>query len=635
MEKNTTALSENAPSIENGASAQQMLDYSNLSLKEIVEKFEKMLENGDQQELYKYADVLKAAFYKVLRREKIASGLYDVDTPVDYAAIEASESAADQKRSNEEDEAANDAENESAMAEPKENAPDGTKNPFIDIERGFKQIYAKYREMRNNFLEVEQRMKDENLAIKRDVIEQINALLDKAEDLNLTVPAFKELQARWKSVGQVPASEVKNLWEQYQRAVEKFYDYIKINNEFRDLDFKKNLESKRSIIDKAKSLIEMPNVVNAFKELQKLHEEWKEIGPVAKDLRESVWEEFKEITSQINKKHQNFFENMKSEQKNNLTAKEELCAKAEEIAQVNPDNSNEWNSLTKRIEDLQAQWKGIGFASKKENQKIYDRFRAACDKFFETKRVYYSNFKDVMSQNLQKKEELCAKAEEISKSQEWNEATEKLIALQNEWKSVGPVPRKFSDAVWKRFRAACDLFFENKSQHFGKAQGEFAQNLEAKQKLIEEVKAFTPSGDHQNDLTALRAFLDKWNAIGFVPFKMKEKIAKEWNAALDVHFAALRNNENEQKLTKFRKKISDLRGTGNGERAMRSEREKLVLKFRKLEQEIVTLENNKGFFAKSKNAAGIIAEIDGKIEAARNEIKQLEEKIKLIENQCE
>ena len=628
MENTTTALSENAPSIENGASAQQMLDYSNLSLKEIVEKFEKMLETGDQQELYKYADVLKASFYKVLRREKISAGVFDVDNPVDYATL------AEPEGSQPEEKAEVNAGEETVQNESGKES-DSERNPFIDIEIGFKRMYAKYKELRTQFIEKEQKEKEENLAIKQEVVNQINSLLEKAEDLTLTVPAFKELQARWKSVGQVPIQKSKELWESYSRAVEKFYDYIKINNEFRDLDFKKNLESKQGLCQKAKELLDYPSVVNAFRELQKLHEDWKEIGPVAKEFRESIWEEFKDITAQINKKHQAFFENLKNEQRDNLVAKTALCEQAEQIASNNPDNSNEWNSLTKSIEELQVKWKSIGFASKKDNQKIYDRFRAACDKFFEAKRVYYSNFKDVMSQNLQKKESLCEQAEAISKSEEWKDATDKLIALQNEWKEVGPVPRKYSDAVWKRFRAACDLFFENKAQHFGKAQSKFEDNLAAKQALIDEVTNFVPSGNHDEDLASMRAFLDRWNAIGFVPFKAKDKIAKAWNAALDVHFAQLRNNENEVKLNKFRKKISDMKNNGGSDRAIRSEREKLIQKFHKLEQEVATLENNKGFFAKSRNAQSIIDEIDSKIAAARDEIKQLEEKIKLIENQYE
>ncbi len=628
MENITTALSENAPSIENGASAQQMLDYSNLSLKEIVEKFEKMLETGDQQELYKYADILKASFYKVLRREKIAAGVFDVDNPIDFASLEEPEEAGAEEGQ---------VEDETPQAQPGESVQEieGERNPFIDIEIGFKRMYAKYKEIRARFIEKEQKDKEENLAIKQEVVNQINLLLEKAEDLNLTVPAFKELQARWKSVGQVPIQKSKELWESYSRAVEKFYDYIKINNEFRDLDFKKNLESKQGLCSKAKELLEYPSVVNAFRELQKLHEEWKEIGPVAKEYRESIWEEFKEITAQINKKHQMFFENLKNEQKDNLVAKTALCEQAEQIASNNPDNSNDWNSLTKGIEELQVKWKGIGFASKKDNQKIYDRFRAACDKFFEAKRVYYSNFKDVMSQNLQKKENLCEQAEAISNSEDWKDATDKLIALQNEWKEVGPVPRKYSDAVWKRFRAACDLFFEKKAQHFGKAQSKFEDNLAAKQALIDQVTNFVPSGNYEEDLASMRGFLDKWNAIGFVPFKVKDKIAKAWNAALDVHFAQLRNSESEIKLTKFRKKISDLKNNGGSNRTIRSEREKLIQKFHKLEQEVATLENNKGFFAKSKNAQSIIAEIDSKIAGTREEIKNLEEKIKLIENQYE
>jgi Domain of Unknown Function (DUF349). len=314
-------------------------DYSSMGLKEIIQSFQEMLERGDQQELYKYAEIIKAAFYKVLKKEKIASGMFN----------EKSEEIVTTDGN--------------AVAEDEQQVV--SNNPFAEIERGFKELYSNYKTTRANFMQDLEKVKEENLAKKLEIIEELKSLLDKAEDVNHTFPAFRELQNRWKSISMVPQAKAKDLWETYQHCVEKFYDYIKINNEFRDLDFKKNLEAKTALCERAEALENETNVVTAFKELQKLHEEWKELGPVAKEYREQIWDRFKTITSKINKKHQNFFETLKEDQKNNLEAKSSICAEAEAIAEKEVSQSNEWNSLSKQMEELQEKWKTIGFASKK------------------------------------------------------------------------------------------------------------------------------------------------------------------------------------------------------------------------------------------------------------------------------
>ncbi len=343
--------------------AEENVDYSEKSLSELLSIFEQMIQKGDQQMLYKNAEPIKAGFYKVLRKEKIASGLFV-------------EPGMGQQQS----------------------------NPFEEVEKAFKDLYAQYKSSRANFNQEMQAKKEENLAEKTKIIESINALLEKAEDVNHTLPAFRELQAKWKAAGTVPQENAREIWDQYNRAVEKFYDYLKINKEFRDLDFKKNYELKTELCQKAELLVEDKDPVKAFNELQKLHEEWKELGPVSKEQREEIWERFKAATSKINKRHQDFFSNLKEEQKANLKAKTEICELAEEIAATEATDSNKWNSLSKKMDELHARWKSIGFASKKENQKIYDRFRAACDKFYGAKREFYTKFKDVMQENLKKKE---------------------------------------------------------------------------------------------------------------------------------------------------------------------------------------------------------------------------------------
>ncbi len=478
-----------------------------------------------------------------------------------------------------------------------------------------------------------QEMLDVAYTRKLQIIDKIKELLERAEDVNSTFPAFRELQNEWKSITDVPQDKAKELWDSYQLYVEKFYDYIKINNEFRDLDFKKNLELKTKLCEKAEALVNEPNIVTAFKELQKLHEEWKELGPVAKEHREAIWERFKTITATINKKHQGFFENMKDEQKRNLAEKTALCEQAEEIAAQVAEDSNAWNNLSKQMEALQAKWKTIGFAARKDNQKIYDRFRTACDKFYNAKRDYYSNFKNVMQENLAKKEALCEQAEALMNSEDWKKTTDQLINLQKLWKEVGPVARKQSDAVWKRFRAACDHFFDNKSKHYGEVDVKYDENLAAKLALIEEVKAFVISDSKEDNVQAMREFQNRWNEIGFVPFKEKEAVQAAWNAAMDVHFADIRSLDSEKKLNKFRKMVTDLKNSGKGDRGLRNEREKLIQRFRKIEQDIATLENNMGFFAKSKGADALIAEVQKKIEIAKSELAQIEEKIKVIDSQ--
>ena len=560
----------------------EYVDFSNLDLNGIISKFKDMLESEDHKDLFANAEMAKSVFYKVLNVEKEKEGA-DVSL----------------------------------------------------AEENFKELYGKYRQIRMAHVQDIEKEKEENYVKKLQIIEELRALLEKAEDVNHTFPEFRELQNRWRAIDMVPQAKAKDLWDTYQHYVEKFYDYIKINNEFRDMDFKKNLEAKTSLCERAEALVDEPNVVGAFKELQKLHDEWKEIGPVAKEFRESIWERFKGMTSVINKRHQAHFEQLKEEQKKNLDAKVQLCEKAEEIAAAVPQESGDWNALSKQMENLQAQWKNVGFAAKKENQKIYDRFREACDKFYNSKREYYANFKNVMQDNLKLKEQLCEKAEALMDSEDWKKATDQLIQLQKQWKEIGPVARKQSDAVWKRFRAACDHFFDNKAKHFDKVDEQYGGNLALKLALIEEVKAYKVGDTREDDINAMREFQNRWNAIGYVPFEEKEKVQKEFNTARDMHFADIRSLEGEKKLNKFRRMVAEVKNSGKGDRGLRFEREKLLLKYRKMEQDIATLENNMGFFARTKNADSMIADVKKKISIAKEDLARIEEKIRIIDNQFE
>ena len=576
-------------------------DFSDKGLKEIVDTFKELIEGDNMQQLYKNAEALKAAFYKNLRKEKIASGL---EQPAGTAVPEAPAAAA-----------------EGEVPEQEEKTDEAVSvNPFAEIERGFKDLYSQYKAKRAVFTQEMEKNKEENYEAKLAVIEDLKALLEASEDLNQTFPRFREIQNRWRTIGPVPQAKVKDLYDTYQHYVEMFYDYVKINKEFRDLDFKKNLEAKEKLCERAESLADEEDVVGAFRTLQKLHEQWKELGPVSKEFRDSIWERFRAATAVINKKHQAFFESQKGSQKENLEAKTALCEKIEEIAKAEIKDSTTWNTLTKEIENIQKEWKKIGFASKKDNQKIYDRFRAGCDEFFARKRDFYSDFKNQMQDNLVKKIELCEKAEALKESTDWKKASEDFIELQKAWKEIGPVSRKKSEQVWKRFRAACDEFFNNRDKHYGSQDSEQVENLNTKRDLIAEIKEYVIE-DREEAREALRAFQERWNAIGFVPFKEKSRVQDAFRKAMNEKFAEFKEGGS--------------RFGAKADRAIRTERDRLVQKFMKKEQEIATWENNMGFFSQSKNAQALLEELNKKIDIARQELAELEEKIKEFDREHE
>ena len=563
----------------------QEIDYSSKSLKELVDLFDQLLETDNHQLIYKHADVIKAVFYKNLKKERIESGY---------------------------------------------NQEEESHNPFEDIENEFKSKYSAYKSIRSTFLQENEKKKEENYKEKLALIEELKTLIEKQDDTNKTFPEFRTIQTKWRSIGPVPQANHTDLYNTYKLYEEKFYDYVKISKDLRDLDFKKNLDAKETLCQKAEALINEENVVEAFKKLQKLHEEWKEYGPVDKENREQIWERFRQATSAVNKKHQAYFEGQKEVQKDNLAKKAALCERVEEIAQREITDSNMWNTLSKEIEAIQKEWKTIGFASKKDNQKIYDRFRAACDNFFARKRDFYVEFKSVMQENIDKKIKLCEEAEALQDSTDWKKATDQLINLQKQWKESGPVSRKKSDQIWKRFRAACDHFFENKNKHFGTQDKEYDKNLEAKLALIDEIKNYI-SESESADVAALKDFQRRWESIGFVPFKDKDKVNEAYTAAIAEKFADIKHLASERRA---RRQNRSERGNRQ-ERAPRSERDRLIQKFVKIEQEIATYENNIGFFAKSKNADALLEGLRNKIDVAKKELKQIEEQIKEIDNQVE
>ena len=558
---------------------EQTVNYSEKNLAELVQLFEALAADEERMKKSKDAEILKAAFYKRLHKEKAEAGLSVPEV------VEGEEEAV---------------ETEEVV----------TENPFIEIERGFKELYNKYKAEKAEYNRQLEKEREENLAAKEAVIADLKNLIEKQEDVNATFPEFREIQNRWRAIGPVPATSYRNINETYQLYVEQFYDMVKINRELRDLDFKKNLEAKEEFCAAAEKLAEGENVVDAFKELQKLHEQWKEYGPVAKEYREQIWDRFKAATAIVNKKYQAFYEGIKEQQADNLAKKTVLCEKVEEIAAREVASSNDWNAYSKEIEELQKEWKTIGFASKKDNQKIYERFRAACDNFYGRKREFYTDYKDSMNANLEKKVALCEAAEALKTSTDWKKTTDQFISLQKQWKEIGAVPRKKSELLWKRFRAACDEFFAERDKQ-AKPENDFYANLKAKQAIIQEVRAYELKGD-ASDQEAMRQFQTRWQEIGFVPFKEKDKVAQAYKEAVQAKFP------------------KEPRRPRTAAKAPKSEKEVLIQKYNQLEQDVCTYENNIGFFSMSKNSEPLIKQMQERIAQAKVELNALAAQIRAL-----
>ncbi len=597
-ETGSEAPTEAESSVEAPAEAEVPADLGNLSLAELSDLFDKLSQADDRMKRYKEAEAIKSAFYKRLSKEKAEAGLgAKVDEPSSREDVVEEVAPVTQ------------------TLEVKD-------NPFEAMETAFKGVYANYKKERAEYNRQQDAQREDNFAKKQAVIEDLKNLVEKQEDVNSTFPAFRELQNRWREIGPVPATKFRDLNDTYQFYVEKFYDMVKINRDLRDLDFKKNLEAKEAFCQAAEKLSENENVVEAFRELQKLHEQWKEFGPVAKEFRDSIWDRFKAATAVINKKYQAYFEGQKEKQQENLAEKTKLCEQVEAIAGKEVKSSNEWNTLSTEIEEIQKIWRTIGFATRKENQKIYDRFRAACDKFFTRKREYYSQFKDSMNENMEKKLSLIEQAEALKDSKEWKKTTEALIALQKQWKEIGAVPRKKSEQLWKRFRAACDEFFNERDKN-AKPENDFYGNLKAKKALVEEINEYALSGDAAADREAARAFADRWQGIGFVPFKEKDAIQASYTEAMKAKFPDFSPRGPRQG--------GGNAGRGGGSRKPLSEKDRLVQQYNKLQQDIDTYENNIGFFSTSKNSAPLIQKMQERIDAAKQELKDLEAKIRKAE----
>lgn len=566
----------------------EYVDYSEKSLSEILDIFSGMLEAEDHHDLYKNAEPLKAAFYKNLKKERAAA-----------MASEGSEGNLSSDNS----------ENGDAVT--------ARTVPFIDEERRFKEMYARYKADRAEYNARNEKAMEENLSKKLDIIDKIKNIIEKGDVSHTSFTEFRALQQEWRDAGPIPNSRYKDVYETYQHTVEMFYDLVSIDRELRDLDFKKNLEVKTRFCEMAEKLADNKNVVEAFRALQKLHEEWKEFGPVAKEYRESIWERFKAATSVINKKYQAYFEEQKAKFRANLEAKTALCEKAEEIMNTAIESAKDWSKYSDAMENLQQEWKKIGPVAKKDSQKIYDRFRAACNRFFDSRKEYYSKFRDEMQENYQKKLAICEQAESMMNSEDWKATTEFFVNLQKQWKEIGPVSRKRAEQLWKRFRSACDTFFDNRNAKSDDPSITLYQNLKSKKALVKEVKEYVLSGNQEDDAAAMKDFIERWNAIGYVPMRDKEKINNAFKAALA------------EKFPSAEKELRRNRPQARKQAAPVSEKERLIQLYNKKEAELATYENNIGFL--SQSSGGLIKQLQDQIEALKAELAKLEGQIRELE----
>lgn len=476
------------------------------------------------------------------------------------------------------------------------------------------------------------RQKEENLQKKQEILERIKTLSATPEEANQAYKEFKELQNQWKELTLVPAEKANELWKTYQLYVEQYYDQLKLNNEFREYDFKKNLEIKTRLCETAEKLNEEADVISAFQQLQALHQEFKETGPVAKELREEIWARFKAASTAVNKRHQQYFEELKQKEEENLAHKTALCEKIEAIDLTAIKTAAAWEAQTQQIIEMQKEWRTIGFAPQKMNVKIFERFRGACDRFFTEKGAFFKRLKEEQAQNLAQKTELCEKAEALKDSTDWKATADKLMQIQKEWKTIGAVPKKHSESLWQRFIGACDYFFEQKGKNTASQRGEEKENLQKKEQVIEKLKALLESEEDENKQETVKALMKEWNEIGFVPFKEKDKIYKAYHETVDQLFKALNMSAARRRLDNFKNNLKN--EAKEGGQGLSRERERLVRAYENKRSEIKTYENNLGFLTcSSKKGSSLLNEMNKKMEKLKDELNLIGEKIAAIDKE--
>ena len=498
------------------------------------------------------------------------------------------------------------------------------------IEEEFKNVMAIIKEKRSAQMAELERQKEENLQIKLSIIEELKELVESPDDANKSYTEFKKLQQQWNETKLIPQAKVNELWKSYQLYVEKFYDILKLNNEFREYDFKKNLEIKNRLCEAAEKLADEEDVISAFHQLQKLHQEFRDTGPVAKELRDEVWNRFKAASTVVNRRHQQHFEALKEAEQHNLDQKTVICEIVESIEYDELKTFSAWENKTQEVIALQTKWKTIGFAPQKMNVKIFERFRHACDDFFKKKGEFFKTLKEGMNENLEKKKALCEKAESLKESTDWKATADTLTKLQKEWKTIGPVPKKHSDTIWKRFISACDYFFEQKNKATSSQRSVELENMEKKKEIITRLSAIDESIDTEEASKQVRELMKEWGTIGHVPFKEKDKLYKQYHSLVDQLFERFNISASNRKLSNFKSNISNIQSGGS--QTLYREREKLVRAYENMKSELQTYENNLGFLTSaSKKGNSLLTELNRKVEKLKADLELVLQKIKVID----
>lgn len=502
-----------------------------------------------------------------------------------------------------------------------------------ELEQRFNATFSIYREKRHQMMEELEKAKLENLNQKKVILEELKVLIESDELLKKTYDDFKALQEKWKQIGLVPKAEMQSLWQSYHYLVDKFFDKVRINKELKDLDFKKNLEAKIELCEKAEELLLEENMNEAFRQLQKLHELWKEIGPVSYDKRDEIWDRFKGASDKINTRRRDYYEKLHGELQSNYEAKKALIEKAKEIVLGSSGSVKEWQSQTDQVNELFKLWKSVGPAPRKLNDEVWAEFKTLLDQFFQTKGAHFSTIKDQQLNNYNLKLDLCGQAEALQNSTEWRDTSHELINLQKEWKKIGPVPRKHSDKVWKRFRAACDHFFNAKAAYFADVIGHEAENLTAKLALIKEVEEYPYTDNKSENLAALKAFQRRWTEIGHVPIKEKNNVQNAFRKVVDVQMEKLGITSLDMSAGNYRSRFENAKEMPDGARTLSKELNQLQIRVQKMNEDISLWENNIGFLANSKNASILKEEFEKKIEKSRQEVKLMEAKVKFLRDE--
>lgn len=507
-------------------------------------------------------------------------------------------------------------------------AEDSSKTPVEDDE--LKSLLNQIREKKAEYTARIEAQRLENLRRKEAIVEEINALAEDTDNVNRTFPRYRELQDEFNAIGDVPPTDDTAIWKRFQDARERYSDNLKINKELRDYDFKKNLDSKSLLLEEAGKLVDEEDVLTAYRRLQELHNKWRQIGPVAKEFREEIWDKFKNASTEINKRYQAFFEARKAREAENEAGKTAICEQLEALPLDTYKSFTAWDDATKVVIELQEKWRTYGFASRKMNKELFARFRALCDNFFASKAAYFQNTRDELARNLEKKTALVERAESLKDSTDWKSATDAFVEMQKEWKTIGSVPKKHSDSIWKRFQQACDSFFESKKAAGSGQRKEEAENLKAKKALIEELDKITAELEREEAIARLREIQDKWKEIGHVPFREKDKIYEAFRSKIDALREALDLRRNRDRMERFVENIESIEGDSN---KIGREREKLARALEARRQELRTYENNLGFLSsKSKSGDSMLREFERKAERLRVDIADIEEKIRVIDS---